>query len=340
MKKTLLFSLVLLFTGFVTAQEQTRFHFIVKKVKTLEELADVLCVIKKDSVVVKELRSDGLGELSFALPADDNYRIMFIQPGYESKKYDMDTRQLAGISVDLDVEMVPNNWLLYKGSFHDRTADQYLAATKIYIRNLYTGETDSMFTDDAGLVYYYMPPRQKFEIITGSEWHLNKRAIVNTDCGKGDEMKFCLSGFNFENFVDPDFAPKTLVGTVMLDSIRLNQSFSLSILYDVGSAKIRSDAVPVLDYLISFLQDNPRISIELGSHTDSRGDAVSNERLSQQRAESALQYIVAKGISKSRITAKGYGENQLLNGCKDGVNCSEDEHQENRRTEVKIVKLD
>lgn len=340
MKKILLFSLLLLFSLFVFAQEQTRFHFIVKKVKTFEELSGVLCVIKQDSQVVKELRSDKLGTLSFSLLSNAKYRIMFILPGYESKKYDMDSRQMAGGSVDLDVEMVPNNWLLYKGSFHDRTADQYLANTKIYIRNLYTGEKDSMLTDEAGLVYYYMPPRQKFEIITASKWHLNKRAIVNTDCGKGDEMKFCLSGFNFENFIDPDFAPKTLVGTVMLDSIRLNQSFSLSILYDVGSAKIRSDAVPVLDYLSSFLQDNPRISIELGSHTDSRGDALSNERLSQQRAEAARQYLLAKGIPQSRISAKGYGESRLLNGCKDGVSCTEDKHQENRRTEVKIIKLD
>jgi hypothetical protein len=77
--------------------------------------------------------------------------------------------------------------------------------------------------------------------------------------------------------------------------------------------------------------------VELGSHTDSRGTFAYNDALSQRRAESAVAYIVSKGIDPSRITAKGYGEHQLLNKCADGVPCSKEEHQANRRTEVKVL---
>jgi hypothetical protein len=89
--------------------------------------------------------------------------------------------------------------------------------------------------------------------------------------------------------------------------------------------------------VVTFLNDNPDIIVELGSHTDSRGSFRYNERLSDRRATSAVEYIIAKGISDKRITAKGYGENKLVNRCSDGVECTDQEHQDNRRTEIKIT---
>jgi len=80
------------------------------------------------------------------------------------------------------------------------------------------------------------------------------------------------------------------------------------------------------------------IWIELGSHTDSRGKGDYNLTLSQKRAESAVQYIISRGIEKNRITARGYGETQLVNKCANGVICTKEEHQLNRRTEFKIVR--
>ncbi|MET0574156.1 MAG: OmpA family protein, partial [Pedobacter agri] len=98
------------------------------------------------------------------------------------------------------------------------------------------------------------------------------------------------------------------------------------------------DAAVELDKLVKIMLDNPTIWIELGSHTDSRGKDAYNLSLSQKRAESAVQYIISRGVNKNRITAKGYGETQLLNKCANNVQCSDAEHQLNRRTEFKIVK--
>ncbi|WP_410479493.1 OmpA family protein [Pedobacter agri] len=81
-----------------------------------------------------------------------------------------------------------------------------------------------------------------------------------------------------------------------------------------------------LNELVKIMTDNPTIWIELGSHTDSRGKDSYNLTLSQKRAESAVQYIISKGIDKNRITAKGYGETQLVNKCANGINCSDEEH--------------
>lgn len=111
------------------------------------------------------------------------------------------------------------------------------------------------------------------------------------------------------------------------------------ILYDLDKADIRPDAAFELDKIIEFLNDNPAIQLELGSHTDSRASNAYNLRLSQKRAESAVSYITSKGIDSSRITAKGYGETKLLNGCENGVDCTEEQHQENRRTEFIITDI-
>ena len=73
--------------------------------------------------------------------------------------------------------------------------------------------------------------------------------------------------------------------------------------------------------------------IELSSHTDSRGTTPYNKDLSQKRAQSAKNWIVAKGIAEERIKAVGYGESKILNRCVNGVRCSDDEHRFNRRTE-------
>jgi outer membrane protein OmpA-like peptidoglycan-associated protein len=108
--------------------------------------------------------------------------------------------------------------------------------------------------------------------------------------------------------------------------------------YDFDQSFIREEAGRILDNLVNVMSQNPTLRIELSSHTDSRGKDAYNLRLSQQRAEAAVNYLVNKGIEPSRMVAKGYGEARLLNHCGNGVQCSEDEHQANRRTEIKVLK--
>lgn len=111
-----------------------------------------------------------------------------------------------------------------------------------------------------------------------------------------------------------------------------------NIYYDFDKSNIRKDAAVELDKLVAIMKENPTIWIELGSHTDSRGNDQYNQWLSQSRANSAVQYIIDRGIEKNRITARGYGESVPVNRCTNGVKCSEADHQLNRRTEFKIIK--
>ena len=110
-----------------------------------------------------------------------------------------------------------------------------------------------------------------------------------------------------------------------------------NIYFDLDKSNIRSDAAAELDKLIKIMKENPELIIEAGSHTDSRQTDSYNNRLSTRRAKSSRRYIISKGISSKRITAKGFGETQLANKCSDDVECSDEEHQVNRRTEFIIV---
>ncbi len=110
-----------------------------------------------------------------------------------------------------------------------------------------------------------------------------------------------------------------------------------NILFDLDKSFIRDDAKPELNKLVRFMTDNPTVQVEIGSHTDSRGSAAYNKKLSQSRATSSANYIISQGIAASRIVGTGFGESQLLNNCSDGVDCPETAHQLNRRTEFKVI---
>jgi peptidoglycan-associated lipoprotein len=121
-----------------------------------------------------------------------------------------------------------------------------------------------------------------------------------------------------------------------LNQIKVNKAIVVeNIFYDYNKANIRPDAAVELDKLVQTLVDNPKITIELSSHTDQRGKDPYNLALSQRRANSAVAYIISKGIDKSRITAKGYGETRPVIAKPK----SEAEYQRNRRTEFKVTRI-
>lgn len=114
-------------------------------------------------------------------------------------------------------------------------------------------------------------------------------------------------------------------------------TYLLNVYYEVNRSSVRKESVPELIKLHRVLQDNPDLSIEIASHTDSRGSEKSNEILSQRRAEAIVRYLIEKGISRTRLRAKGYGESRPVNDCIDGKECEEEAYQMNRRTEFRVM---
>jgi len=156
----------------------------------------------------------------------------------------------------------------------------------------------------------------------------------------------CMEGFGTvepgvtENLTEEN-TKGVLLANVPLKKMMEGEKLKLDrIYYDLGKATLRPQAKEGLDELIKLLHDNPNIIVELSSHTDARGSKSFNKDLSQRRANSVVNYIKNHmAIDDKRITAKGYGESQPTNSCIDGVECSEEMHQQNRRTELLILDI-
>jgi outer membrane protein OmpA-like peptidoglycan-associated protein len=188
----------------------------------------------------------------------------------------------------------------------------------------------------------------------------NKKGFIELiDMAENDELVFkcdkedfitVRSSFSMEGKTIPESLLKkemtdtTFQVIITMDRPEIGKEISKlyeinSIYYDLDKADIRPDAAEELDKIVQFLSDNPQMNLELGAHTDARASTPYNLKLSQRRAESAVKYIIRRGIATDRIKPKGYGESQLINECSDGVECPEEMHQQNRRTEFKIIKI-
>ncbi|WNB17392.1 OmpA family protein [Marivirga arenosa] len=183
-----------------------------------------------------------------------------------------------------------------------------------------------IMTGQDGKFNFRVSEEENYFIIAEKENYFTTRKTFSTIGKTLDKSK-----------LDALITNKVFETEILLEEIILDKAFELeNIYYDFDSANIRADAAKELDRLVTILEDNPPIKIELSSHTDARGEAAYNQDLSRRRAESAVAYIISQGIDPSRIKARGYGESQLI--IQDAQ--TEEEHETNRRTEFKVTEYD
>lgn len=178
---------------------------------------------------------------------------------------------------------------------------------------------DFTVSDQNGFFYFIIEKNQNYNLSFTSDDFFNiKQEISSHDIDKG----------------------KIIKNDLYVERIELNKSIKIdNVYYSSGGYELNKDAIKALDDIVSLLIANPNIRMEISSHTDSRSDAKHNLELSQKRANKVISYMISKGVSPSKIIGKGYGEENLINHCKDGVNCSEEEHKLNRRTEFKVIDI-
>jgi peptidoglycan-associated lipoprotein len=173
-------------------------------------------------------------------------------------------------------------------------------------------------TNEYGIFNYHLDPLLDYIITVSKKGYLTQTKEISAMKMDGDTIKVVFE----------------------LELIEIDKPIVLqNIYYDFEKWNLRSDATLELDKLSAIMNDNPGIKIELSAHADSRGTAKYNQRLTQKRAESVVEYLISKNISVERMIPRGYGESKPVNGCVDGVICSEEMHQQNRRTEFIIIEV-
>lgn len=183
---------------------------------------------------------------------------------------------------------------------------------------------DEAFTGEEGEFRFRVYGEENYKLLAEKTDYFTVRDNFSTVGKSVDRSKLT------ETITNVDFETE-----IPLERIVIEKPVVLeNIYYDLDKWDIRPDAALVLDSLVTIMNDNPDIYIELGSHTDVRADDDYNLDLSWKRARSAVTYIIGAGVDAARVTARGYGESELI--IANATN--EEEHQRNRRTEFKVLR--
>lgn len=214
-------------------------------------------------------------------------------------------------------------------------ADKYMFEKNTLNNDMYVLENDYDTDDDLledSISIIKIP-------LHGTIKHSNELVMYTPEKDYWGNDYFVYKNYDLGGFSDIDTVFINVFTMFMGQVVTPDFELNLVINFNTASWEITPQAALILDSLVAALNENPTFEIELGAHTDSRGSSKSNETLSQKRADSAVKYIISKGIDKNRLTAKGYGESQLKNRCADGVPCNKEEHAVNRRVTIRLTKF-
>ena len=231
-------------------------------------------------------------------------------------------------------------WL--SGVVLNKDYNRPLPTSDVVLINRCTGEEQALVLDKSAAFAIALECGCDYVIKAKKDNFIGYNRIINLS----DSAVNCKETISMDLLLTPGFDklgnPITIGGNTINESLKEGDVIELkNIYYDYDKYTIRKEAAQDLDDLILLMKTFPSMEIELSSHTDSRGTTEYNEKLSSSRANAAKKYLVRTGgIASSRIKAVGYGESRLRNHCKKWVECSEYEHQRNRRTEVFITKFD
>jgi len=209
-----------------------------------------------------------------------------------------------------------------------------LGGAKIIIKNLTDGTEQMYITDGNGKFTADLVKGKDYQMISELEGYFNQTDNFNT---RGDEDPINKMVEMGEVYVT-DATGSANAGKKDNSNVKAKGIYDLpDIHWDYNKWDIREDAYPFLDNLVKLFRENNNLKFELRSHTDCRGSYEYNDDLSSKRAKAVTDYMVKKGVPRSTIVSKGYGERELLNQCTDGVYCEEPLHEENRRTEFIVT---
>ncbi len=269
--------------------------------------------------IVQSGTTNNYGVIVFNNIRPDNYTIA-------GKLFDVDLKGAVANKNDFKPSQTLQKEILYtddrfilRGQVVECNVANPLTGASVVLTNTAKAEQKTTHTNDKGAFIFHALQNARYSVYAKKNDYFSQTETITTQNFDRNKTLFIKLEVCME---------KTDCGKAIILK---------NIYYDLDKYFIREDAKPELNKLAQFMKDNPGVKIELSSHTDSRASDTYNMTLSQKRADAAVDYLVLQGIQKARLIPVGYGERRLLNRCRDGVDCSEAEHQINRRTEIKVI---
>jgi outer membrane protein OmpA-like peptidoglycan-associated protein len=293
---------------------------VIRDKGTTALLPGVMAILYKDGVEIEKVITGDNARFAFTVECESNYKIVGTKSGYMYFSEEFVTTSESELELEVTLELKDKDLIEING------------------KDVLTTIESERELEEA------------LELKDEDTVEINGKDVVTT-IESGHELEEALElkdedtvEINGKDVVTTIESGRELEETLELkdeDIVEINGKVYIKIspiYFDLEKSFIRPDAAIELDKVIKVMKRYPQMIVHLGSHTDSRNTHKYNDALSSRRAATSLDYIISRGIDRSRIFGSGYGETQLVNGCFDGVKCSEDEHQLNRRTEFVIIR--
>ncbi len=330
---------------------------IVVDCDTQEPIEDAFIELMESGMVMQKRNSNANGGFTFPISPGKEYKVVASKTGYIDDFQEVSTIGLEGSEVEVKIPLCPDveeTMCIVEGRVFDGTTNEPVSGAIVSLTNTETRDEKTDVTGEDGMFSFELESESDFVLMATKEFFIAKNITISTvgrDCAdtltRDMAMDIPMTKVGGDQLSDEDknnintgkdvtFTNPIIISDGHLNSGGVDNSHILDlehIYYDFDKWFIRDDAKIELNKVVTFMNDNPGLIVELHSHTDARGTSEYNQGLSEKRATSALNYIVSRGISNSRISAKGYGESDPVNECVDGTHCNDAKHQENRRTE-------
>ena len=255
-------------------------------------------------------------------------------------------------------EIVPEKCLQeIAGIVKDKETQEVLNDAAMTLFDEEGNQIEQIITDKDGAYKFTLDCNKTYTLVASSLYYIKEEHIINTanytnapdlEANKflikksGTELEDAIAAANGEDTTEETTTSEEAVAveeeTTTKDEISKETEASISPVYfEFDRSNITTESAKELDKLVKILDQNTTLKIEVSAYTDSRGSSAYNLQLSNRRAKSTIDYLVSKGIKRSRLTGKGLGERKMVNKCVNGVECSEVAHAKNRRTEITFV---
>lgn len=292
------------------------YYFLAGQVRELSKeqfpLANVkITVMNGNGDVIDSTMSDADGNFGLNLPFEQDFKIRGEKEGYETLDEIAFTTRNKPYGIDsLMLPMWPQR-LFAKGRVISQETKKVIPGARVILKNLTDCKTEQMVIDEKGTYTFLVRPNKQYHIEADNVGYLSKGFDLNT---------------------------KGLIEGDLLNDIVLEEAYAEKEVtyFAFDKSELTVESRSTLDAFATRALNQPATFISISGHADARGNSKYNLNLSIKRANAVVQYLVSKGIDKSRIQPKGYGETMLVNKCSDGVVCPEEDHSKNRRAEVKI----
>ncbi len=345
--KVFVFSIMCIMSGAALAQETTTVEGYVYESgnRGYLNVVQVTAINKSTSAQIAQVYTNEDGFFTFEARAGEALEVKVIKDMFQPKSMDLNPAVDQKNFLQFELKREPG--YIFEITMAEKRDDSEtpvdaIRGTRVEVYNNTTQKEVLALND-------YEHPEFRVNLEKGNHYTIliRKKGYLAKRMEAFVNVKGCILCFEGIGSVRPGVSETMTEGNengLLLANVELEKIFTgkkmeiENIYYDLAKWDIKPQAEKQLNTIIQLMKDNPRLTIELGSHTDSRGKDDYNMELSQKRAKSAVDYLKNTGnVKDGSITYRGYGETQIANKCKNGVYCSEKEHAANRRTELKIT---